>query len=133
MRLRHGALAASALLLSWSGAAPADPVRTLLQHSDLPVSAQTATLGRVVIKAGEPPVWHVHPGVEIGYVLTGQMLLSVAGTPDLTLGPGQSFLVPRRTLHASQAVGDRDATVISTWVTDIGRPLATPAKPPHQP
>jgi quercetin dioxygenase-like cupin family protein len=57
----------------------------------------------------------------------------VAGAPDITLGPGQSFLVPRGTPHASRAVGDGDATVISTWVTDTGAPLATPATPPRKP
>jgi quercetin dioxygenase-like cupin family protein len=133
MRLRHGALVVAGIASAWSGIAPADPVRTILQQHDLPASPQTATLGRVLIKAGEPAMWHVHAGIETGYVLAGTMRLSVAGAPDVTLGPGQSFLVPRGTAHASHAVGDGDATVISTWVTDTGVPLATPATPPRQP
>ncbi len=132
MRLRHKALAISALTLMWPCAASADPVRTMLQHSDLPASPQTATLGRVQVKAGDPPAWHTHAGIEIGYILSGQVILSMAGAPDLPLGPGQSFLVPRGTPHASRAIGG-DATVISTWVTDTGAPLATPAAAPAKP
>jgi quercetin dioxygenase-like cupin family protein len=130
MRSRHIALAALGALLGWPAAA--DPVRTLLQHSDLPTAPpQTATLGTVRLKAGDPPAWHSHAGIELGYVLTGQMQLSVAGAPDVTVGPGQSFLVPRGTPHSSRAIGTQDVTVTSTWVTDTGAPLATPAAPPR--
>jgi quercetin dioxygenase-like cupin family protein len=134
MRSRYIALAALGAILAWPGAAPADPVRTLLQHSDLPPAPpQTATLGKVLLKAGDPPAWHSHAGIELGYVLTGQMILSIAGAPDQIVVPGQSFLVPRGTPHSTRALGASDATIASTWVTDTGAPLATPAAPPKQP
>jgi hypothetical protein len=41
--------------------------------------------------------------------------------------------VPRATPHSSRALGASDATIASTWVTDTGAPLATPAAPPKQP
>ncbi len=131
MRFRFVRLALTGAALSLPGVACADPVRTLLQHSDLPTTPpQTATLGRVLLKAGDPPGWHTHAGIEAGYVLTGRVALSLAGGPDLVLGPGDSFLVPRGTPHSARAIGNTDATAVSTWVTDTGAPLATPAAAP---
>ena len=127
--MRRWALGLAALSVALAWPAAADPVRTLLQRSELPATAQAATLGHVLLKAGDPPAWHTHAGIETGYILTGRTLLSIAGRPDVTLGPGQTFLVPRGIAHAARAVGG-DATLVAIWVIDAGAPLATPAAAP---
>lgn len=125
---RHMLLAA--LALAWTGAATGAPVRTILEQSDLPATAQTVRLGRVTLAPGEEIAWHIHPGIEIGYVVSGALALSSAGAPDRTVTAGQSFLVPRGVTHRSRAVGSAGAVLSVTWITDTGLPFSQPAGAP---
>ena len=126
--LGPGFVIAMTIVLATTGASAAGPERAILQHTDLPPSAaQSATLGTVAMKPGDAIPWHTHPGVEIGYVAAGEMVLSVAGTADRTLHSGQSFIVPRGLAHRSRATGATGARLVVTWVTDTGAALSSPA------
>lgn len=115
-----------------AGAAQAEaPSRAILQQADLrPDHPQSATLGTVDLKPGDALPWHTHEGVEIGYVASGEVTLSIAGRPDRTYRAGQSFLVPRGLAHRSRAAGKAPTRLVVTWVTDTGTPLSTPAPQP---
>jgi len=117
-------------VLAWPALAGADPVRTMLQQGDLPAGPHAVTLGRVLLHGGEAPAWHVHAGIETGYILSGQVVMAVEGRPDATLRPGDSFLVPRGVPHGARAVGG-DATLMATWVVDTGAPLSSPVAGPR--
>jgi len=48
---------------------------------------------------GSSSGWHVHPGVESAYLLSGTMSLEMAGQPRMILRPGDTFTVPRGVAH----------------------------------
>jgi quercetin dioxygenase-like cupin family protein len=69
---------------------------------------------------------HTHPGVESGYLLDGEIVLIVAGQPDRTMKPGDSWQIPVGAAHDAKS-GPNGAKIIVTYVVEKGKPLATPA------
>jgi quercetin dioxygenase-like cupin family protein len=68
----------------------------------------------------------VHPGDEAGYIVKGTVILKTRGKPDKTLKAGDSFFNPRGAVHSVVAAEGGEAMVVSTWIVDKGKPLATP-------
>jgi quercetin dioxygenase-like cupin family protein len=71
---------------------------------------------------------HTHPGDEIGYVLEGEVTVEFDGKPAAKLKAGDTFFVPAGTVHSAKNASKAAAVVISTYVVEKGKPLATPAK-----
>ena len=71
---------------------------------------------------GQGPGWHIHHGVELTYVLSGSIQLSIAGQPPRILHADESFAVPRDAVHEAHAVGDGPATLVVTYAIDKGSP-----------
>lgn len=65
--------------------------------------------------------WHVHPGTEIAYVISGTMELLTAGGLR-RIGPGESFVMPRGTAHNGRNPGSETARVVITLVVDREAP-----------
>ncbi len=101
--------------------------RTILQKWAVPGSNYEAVLARAEIAPNAAFARHSHPGAELGYVLQGSLTLEVQGQPPLSLNAGQSFENPPRVVHWGHA-GPAGVTVISTYVVEKGKPLASPAK-----
>jgi quercetin dioxygenase-like cupin family protein len=102
--------------------------RTVLQQADVAgTPVQETILGKVEISPGSGNPFHTHYGTEMGYVLAGHIRLDIKGQASRELGPGDSFLVLRGTVHRSVLVGDEPVTLISTWTVDKDKPLLTPA------
>ncbi len=87
-------------------------------------------LTRDIPPGGEIP-WHTHPGVEMGYVESGELELRMQGKGPLKLSPGDSFRVTRGIVHGGFNVGKEPARVVITYVIDSGEPLRSPADPPQ--
>src|SRR5579863_9643818 len=68
---------------------------------------------------------HIHPGIESGYVLKGDVVLKIEGKPEQTFKAGQWFPNPANTPHDVCSVGG--FKTISTYVVERGKPLALPA------
>lgn len=113
-------LAASAGLAAAQAPAPT-ATRTILQRTDASPD-QEVIVAQVDTPAGAALMRHRHPGVEIGYVVSGQVELIVEGQAH-TYKTGESFLVPRGAVHAGHPVGDGPARTVSTYVVDKGKPL----------
>ena len=75
-----------ALLTGLSLAEDAPPAikRTPLQAIDFPEGYKTVTGLAEIVPGGASGV-HTHPGIETGYILEGEVLMSVEGQPDKTL------------------------------------------------
>lgn len=99
--------------------------RTPLQKTDFPDGYTTIT-GLAEIQPGVAAGRHVHPGIETGYVLEGETVLSVDGQPERTLRAGESFTIPAGVPHDARAVGDRPVKVLGIYIIERGKPLATP-------
>jgi quercetin dioxygenase-like cupin family protein len=63
--------------------------------------------------------WHVHPGVEIAYVESGEVEMVTAGGVR-RLGPGDSILMPRGMAHNGINRGAVAGKVVITLVVDKG-------------
>jgi quercetin dioxygenase-like cupin family protein len=57
---------------------------------------------------------HTHPGVEIGYLISGGSTLSVQGQPERTVKSGDSWAIPTGIPHFLLNTGDRPEQLVVT-------------------
>jgi quercetin dioxygenase-like cupin family protein len=69
---------------------------------------------------------HTHPSIEEGYILEGGGVFGLKGAADRTVKAGDSFQAPFETPHLLQN-GPAKTRVLSVYVVDKDKPLATPA------
>lgn len=74
---------------------------------------------------GEGVALHVHPGVEMAYVVQGTIEFRMGGE-TIVKHAGDSTLIPRGTRHAARNIGKDTARVVSAFVIDKGAPLRVP-------
>ena len=106
--------------------APTGLKRTLLKQTDGPVDGYVTVEMRVDIDPGATVARHTHPGIESGYLVEGGIELSVDGEETRSLGPGDGFQVPTRVVHGGKN-GAAKTVIVSTYVVEKGKPLASPA------
>jgi quercetin dioxygenase-like cupin family protein len=99
--------------------------RTELQRGSLSVPGREVVQVLTEIPAGEASGWHQHPGEEVGYILAGTIEMEVRGQPTLTLHAGDPFLMPAQTPHNATDLGPETGQMLSTYIVEVGRPLAT--------
>lgn len=80
--------------------------------------------------AGGGTGWHVHAGVEIAYLVVGEMAFEQEGQPARRQLPGQVFMIPRGVKHNATNVGTVPARLVVTLVVDKGQPLRRPVPAP---
>ena len=99
--------------------------RTPLQKVEFPGSYDTI-MGTAELPSGMNIGRHTHAGIEIGYVLEGEAVLSVEGEPDRVIKSGDSYQVAAGKPHDARASAAGPAKVLAVWVVERGKPLATP-------
>ncbi len=120
------AFATIAVVMMTAAAAAQDGIkRTPLQKTDFPDGYTTIT-GLAEIQPGVSAGRHKHPGIETGYVLEGETVMSVDGEPDRTMKAGDSYTIPAGVPHDAKAVGEKPVKVLGIYVIERGKPLATP-------
>jgi len=98
--------------------------RTQLQHAASSIPGREIVQVLTEIPAGVESGWHMHPGEEVGYILAGTVELMIEGRPTLTLHAGDPFLMPPRTPHNALDVGPEPGQMLSTYIVEVGQPLA---------
>ena len=104
--------------------------RTELQRSGLSAPGYEVVQVLTEIPAGVASGWHMHPGEEVGYLLAGRVEMAIAGRPTLTLEAGDPFLIPPRTPHNALDLGPDTGQMLSTYIVEVGEPLATSERAP---
>jgi quercetin dioxygenase-like cupin family protein len=99
--------------------------RTELQHHPSSIPGREIVQVLIEIPAGVESGWHMHPGEEVGYILAGTVEIMIHGQPTLTLHVGDPFLMPPRTPHNALDVGPETGQMLSTYIVEVGQPLAT--------
>ena len=99
--------------------------RTELQHSVSSIPGREIVQVLTEIPAGVESGWHMHPGEEVGYILAGTVKMMIQGQPTLTLSAGSPFLIPPRTPHNALDIGPETGMMLSTYIVEVGQPLAT--------
>ena len=100
--------------------------RTLLQRIDLG-DGRELVMGLAEVAPGAAIGRHSHFGIETGYALAGQSLMSVDGEAPRMLRAGESYAIPAGRVHDARAIGGA-AKVLAIYVVEKGKPLSTPAK-----
>jgi quercetin dioxygenase-like cupin family protein len=114
---------------------PPDALAAKLKRTELQRSAISAPGREIVqvlteIPAGVASGWHMHPGEEVGYLLAGRVEMAISGRPTLLLEAGDPFLIPPRTPHNALDLGPETGQMLSTYIVEVGEPLATSEQPP---
>lgn len=127
--LRLALIALSLAMLTVASAAQDAPVgikRTPLQKIAFPEGYSTV-MGLAEIAPDASSGRHTHPGIETGYILEGEVLMSVDGQPDRTLKAGNSYQIPAGAAHDVKNAGSTPAKALATYVVEADKPLASPA------
>jgi quercetin dioxygenase-like cupin family protein len=98
--------------------------RTEIQRARFSIPSREIVQVLTEIPAGVESGWHTHPGEEVGFIVEGTVLLEIEGNPARTLQAGDGFLVPPRTRHNARDVGPGTGRMLSTYLVEIGKPLA---------
>ena len=99
--------------------------RTELQHSASSIPGREIVQVLTEIPAGVASGWHIHPGEEVGFIVAGTVEMMIRGQETLTLHAGDGFLIPPRTPHNALDVGPEPGRMLSTYIVEVGQPLAT--------
>ena len=99
--------------------------RTEIQRKGSSIPGREIVQVLTEIPAGVESGWHTHPGEEVGYIVAGTVEMAIEGQATLTLHAGDGFLIPPRTPHNALDVGPETGRMLSTYIVEIGEPLAT--------
>src|SRR4051812_40512685 len=111
-------LAASVALIAQSSSIQ----RTVIQRNDTSVAGREAVVARVEIVPGGFAGKHTHPGEEIGYVVEGELELTIDGQPPRDIKAGESFMVPAGVKHNGHNKGQSPLKFVSVYLVDKGSP-----------
>jgi len=98
--------------------------RTELQKHDLGTPRGEVVQVRAEFEPGGAVGRHTHPGEEVSYVVEGSIELEVDGKTQ-TVEAGKPFFIPANTVHAAKNNGKGHAKVLSTYIVEKGKPLAS--------
>jgi mannose-6-phosphate isomerase-like protein (cupin superfamily) len=65
----------------------------------------------------------------VGYILAGTVRMEIEQAATLTLNTGDGFLIPPRTPHNALDLGPETGQMLSTYIVEVGKPIATFTKP----
>lgn len=103
--------------------------RTVLQRVDDPASAKhEAVMASVEVQPGASAGAHKHPGVEIGYVLEGSIVIEHAGRPAVTKKAGEYFQIDAAATHNARNTTKTPVKLLAIYLVEKGKPLAEPVK-----
>ncbi len=121
-------IAATGTVRAQQPAAPPSPLkRTVLQTKALgtvPGHDGITVLAELAVGGTAPR--HMHPGEELVYVLDGTATFDMVGQPTISLKAGDVFFIPANTPHVAKNTGTVPVKLLSTYIIETGKPLATP-------
>jgi quercetin dioxygenase-like cupin family protein len=121
--------AVTAMAVAGSAARAQDVARTQLQMWSIPQNpAYDVNLLQATIKPGGTTGKHTHPGAELTYVASGEVVVKLEGSPDKTVKAGESLMIPPKAVHEVMATGSGPAVLVVTYVTEKGQPLSAAAQ-----
>ena len=120
--------AGSALLIQLAHAEapkapPAGIGRAEVLRHDFGDAGREAVQVRVDFAPGAAFPKHVHPGVEIAYVLEGKMEYQLDVQPPVTLKAGDALFIPAGAAHSAKNTGSGTAVELATYIVEKGKPV----------
>lgn len=71
---------------------------------------------------------HRHPGVEVGYLIEGSLIIEHEGREPATVKAGDSLLNDNTAVHNARNPGTTPTRALAVYVVEKGKPLAEPVK-----
>jgi quercetin dioxygenase-like cupin family protein len=99
--------------------------RTEVQRGPSSIPGREIVQVLTEIPVGVESGWHTHPGEEVGYIVAGTVEMRIQDAETLVLHAGDGFLIPPRTPHDARDLGPGTGRMLSTYIVEIGQPLAT--------
>ncbi|MFI9228317.1 cupin domain-containing protein [Streptomyces rimosus] len=99
--------------------------RTELQRHPSPAKGWLTVQTVVEIPQHKESGRHSHPGVEVGYIVRGDVLMEFDDGPAQRLRTGDPFFIPSGMIHNARNVGTVRTMMLSTYVIDETKPLVT--------
>lgn len=126
--MRRARVLAVAVSMLFSSAVLAQAGAPPIADLDVPRDKGTQHVTTLVreFPVGGSSGWHTHAGVEIAYLIAGEMTLEQQGQATRVLHAGDSFMVPRGVAHNGANIGKTPARLVITYVVDKDAPLRTP-------
>jgi quercetin dioxygenase-like cupin family protein len=97
--------------------------RTVLQKTSFPKD-YTVSVNIINLPAGTSASPHIHPGLEVTYVLEGEFDLVTKGKPDQRFTAGMSYLVTDQDEHFARVLGDKPMKLLCVFIQRDGEPVA---------
>ncbi len=101
--------------------------RKILSQMDGPTPGYVTILAEATVEPGTVVGRHTHPGIETSYILEGAIELPIKGQDTKIYSMGDTYQIPAETPHAGGKASDKKFRVLSTYVLEKGKPLASPA------
>lgn len=113
-----------------TAAHPTDELATTLRRTEVQRGPSSIAGREIVQVLTEIPVgvesgWHTHPGEEVGYIVAGTVEMRIQDADTVVLHAGDGFLIPPRRPHNARDLGPGTGRMLSTYIVEIGQPLAT--------
>lgn len=105
--------------------------RTEVQHHSSSIPGREIVQVLTEIPVGVESGWHTHPGEEVGYIVGGTVEMRIADSPTLELHAGDGFLIPPGTPHNALDLGPGTGHMLSTYIVNIGEPIASFVESPE--
>jgi quercetin dioxygenase-like cupin family protein len=99
--------------------------RTEIHHKPSSIPGREIVQVLTEIPCGVESGWHIHLGEEVGYIVAGTVKMMVKDQPTLVLQAGDGFLMTPRLPHNALDIGPDTGQMLSTYIVEIGEPLAT--------
>lgn len=122
--LVFGSLGTQALRAQQGGIQRAILFRTDAAPASVPMEV---VLGTAEIPAAGNAGRHSHPGVEVGYVLSGEAVMEVTGEAPRAVKPGEVYFIPAGMAHDAKVTSATSAKVLAFYLVEKGKPLAVSA------
>ncbi|HSH96615.1 MAG TPA: cupin domain-containing protein [Roseimicrobium sp.] len=107
----------------------ASPVkRNILLKQDLTIPGREGVMVTVELPPGVAEGRHTHPAELFVFVQEGAVTLENEGQADKSLKAGDVFYIAPGKIHQVINHGTVTAKLAATFITEKGKPLATPAK-----
>ena len=101
--------------------------RTVLLRADDPGNKNyEAIMAIAEIPPGAASGKHLHHGVEVAYVLEGNLAVDHDGQPVQAVKAGESMSNGNAVAHNARNVGKTPAKILTVYVVEKGKPLADP-------
>jgi quercetin dioxygenase-like cupin family protein len=101
--------------------------RTDILRQELSDATHEAVQARVDFAPGAMFGVHVHPGIEIAYVLEGSLEYQIEGRPPIVLRAGDALFIPAGARHAARNVAAGQSSELATYLVEKGKPLVVSA------